>query len=155
MLERGEADSPDFVDKLMAKTRSDLPEVSDEEFELPEAATAQLSRLNIPWFHFFLNYDPAGALKKMDRPVLALFGENDLQVHPDLNVPVLEAIWESGKHPSSEMVRFPKLNHLFQTSETGSPAEYVKIEETFNPDALNKMTAWIQEVVAENRGSAK
>ena len=155
MLERGEADSPDFVDKLMAKTRSDLPEVSDEEFELPDAATAQLGRLNVPWFHFFLNYDPAVALKKMDRPVLALFGENDLQVHPDLNVPVLEAIWESGKHPASEMVRFPKLNHLFQTSVTGSPAEYVKIEETFSMDALNKMTAWIQDVVAENRGSTE
>ena len=155
MLESGEADSPDFVDTLMAKTRSDLPELSDEEFELPDAATAQLGRMNIPWFHFFLNYDPALALKKMDRPVLALFGENDLQVHPDLNVPVLEAIWESGKHPASEMVRFPKLNHLFQTSETGSPADYVKIEETFNMDALNKMTAWIQKVVAENKGNAE
>ena len=156
MLRKGEADSPDFVERLLALTRKQLPSVGDDpEFELPQSAATSLSRLNIPWFRFFLAYDPAGALKKMDQPVLALFGDHDLQVHPDLNVPVLEAIWESSKHPASEMVRFPKLNHLFQASDTGSPAEYAKIEETFNLAALNKMTAWIQAIVAENRGSSE
>ena len=38
---------------------------------------------------------------------------------------------------------FPKLNHLFQTCETGAPSEYGKIEETFAPVALNDISGWI------------
>ncbi|MEE2825576.1 MAG: alpha/beta hydrolase [Planctomycetota bacterium] len=150
MLRNGEAEAPDFVDKLMARTRKEMTVDGQEpEFELPENAAAQLSRFNSPWFRFFLDYDPALALRKIDCPVLALFGEHDLQVHPDLNVPVLEAIWQGGKHPSSECIRFPRLNHLFQESSTGSPAEYAKIDETFNIVPLNKMTEWIQQVTGE------
>jgi hypothetical protein len=37
---------------------------------------------------------------------------------------------------------FPKLNHLFQTSRTGSPAEYGQIEETFSPTALKAIGDW-------------
>ncbi|MCH2183662.1 MAG: alpha/beta hydrolase [Mariniblastus sp.] len=154
MLRKGEVESPDFIEKLMARTREQLTVDGEEpEFELPESAADSLSRLNIPWFRFFLDYDPAVALRKMDCPVLALFGDHDLQVHPDLNVPVLEAIWQEGKHPASEMVRFPGLNHLFQESETGSPAEYVQIDETFNLAPLNKMTEWIQQVTAGKDGN--
>jgi len=36
-----------------------------------------------------------------------------------------------------------KLNHLLQTSETGSLGEYVKIEETFEPVALKTIGDWI------------
>ena len=152
MLRNGETEHPNFLNKLMAQTREELAVDGEEpEFELPENAAVQLSRLNIPWFRFFLDYDPATALRKVDRPVLALFGDHDLQVHPDLNAPVLEAIWQEGKHPASEMVRFPRLNHLFQESATGSPAEYAKIDETFNLVPLNKMTEWIQKVTRENQ----
>ena len=31
----------------------------------------------------------------------------------------------------------PRLNHLFQTSETGLPAEYARIEETIAPSVLS------------------
>ena len=40
-------------------------------------------------------------------------------------------------------MRLPKLNHLFQTSETGLLGEYVKIEETFAPAALKTIGDWI------------
>ena len=151
MLANGQAESPDFVGRLLAKTRNDLPDLADEAFDLSVTAFDRFGQMNSPWFRFFLKYDPAVALKKMDQPVLALFGEHDLQVHPDLNAPVLEEIWKSGKHPISEMVRFPQLNHLFQTSKTGAPSEYGQIEETFNGNVLDKMTIWIQAVAAGNR----
>ena len=35
------------------------------------------------------------------------------------------------------------LNHLFQTADTGSPAEYEEIEETISPIALETITDWI------------
>ncbi|MCX6261381.1 MAG: hypothetical protein NTY95_11220 [Bacteroidia bacterium] len=37
----------------------------------------------------------------------------------------------------------PGLNHLFQTAETGSEYEYIRIEETFSPQALQLITDWI------------
>ncbi|MED5316801.1 MAG: hypothetical protein VX744_03535 [Candidatus Neomarinimicrobiota bacterium] len=36
-----------------------------------------------------------------------------------------------------------KLNHLFQTSETGAPIEYSLIEETFNEETMDLMARWI------------
>ena len=33
-----------------------------------------------------------------------------------------------------------RLNHLFQTCETGAPIEYRLIEETFNEEAMDLMT---------------
>jgi hypothetical protein len=40
-------------------------------------------------------------------------------------------------------MRLPKLNHLFQTCENGSPSEYGKIEETFAPAALTIVGDWV------------
>ncbi|MGH9388683.1 MAG: alpha/beta hydrolase, partial [Vicinamibacteria bacterium] len=40
----------------------------------------QMRAAKSPWLKFFLDYDPASALEKVQCPVLALFGEKDLQV---------------------------------------------------------------------------
>ena len=39
---------------------------------------------------------------------------------------------------------YPKLNHLFQTCEKGTLAEYGQLEETINPEVLKDMTEWIK-----------
>jgi hypothetical protein len=41
--------------------------------------------------------------------------------------------------------KFPGLNHLFQTCQTGSPAEYGKIDETIAPVVLDTIADWIIE----------
>ncbi|HER24450.1 MAG TPA: alpha/beta hydrolase, partial [Candidatus Atribacteria bacterium] len=43
----------------------------------------------------------------------------------------------------------PGLNHLFQTSQTGLPAEYAKIEETISPEVLHLVGQWILERTGE------
>jgi hypothetical protein len=40
-------------------------------------------------------------------------------------------------------VELPGLNHLFQHATTGSPNEYATIPETFSPEALDIIAAWI------------
>lgn len=102
-----------------------------------------LPLLVTPWFRFLLEYDPAPALDALRVPVLALFGELDLQVPPSQSVPILERLWSD--HPDATIHVFPKLNHLFQHAETGLMAEYATIEETFAPAALQMMTEWILE----------
>ena len=96
-----------------------------------------------PWFRYLLSYDPAPALGALRVPVLALFGELDLQVPPTQSVPVLERLW--AQHPDATIHVFPRLNHLFQHAETGLLSEYATIEETFAEPALEMMTSWILE----------
>jgi fermentation-respiration switch protein FrsA (DUF1100 family) len=103
----------------------------------------QAKTLLTPWFKFFLTYDPKETLEKVKVPVLAINGENDLQVPPKQNLPVIEEALKEGGNKDYKVVEIPKLNHLFQTSETGSPMEYSKIEETISPKALEIITNWI------------
>jgi pimeloyl-ACP methyl ester carboxylesterase len=100
-----------------------------------------------PWFRFFLTYDPVPALSKVRCPVLAIIGENDLQVPPDENLPRVERALQRGGNPDFKVLRAARLNHLLQTSETGLPLEYARIEETIAPAALEEISGWIQERV--------
>ena len=94
---------------------------------------------------FFLSYDPRPALKQIKCPVLAIIGSKDLQVLPDLNMPEIEKALTEGGNKDFEMVELDGLNHLFQECKTGSMSEYVSIQETFNPLALEKIGDWIVE----------
>lgn len=104
---------------------------------------AQIKRFNTNWFRFFLTYDPATSLKRVKIPVLVLNGELDLQVQPKQNLPAIEKSLKEAGNKDYLLVEFPKLNHFFQTCETGSITEYQTIEETIAPIALNAMSGWI------------
>jgi uncharacterized protein len=95
------------------------------------------------WFRFFVPYDPRPALEKMHCPVLALLGEKDLQVPAAQNAPELEKALAKGGNKDFSVRRLEGLNHLFQHAETGAPAEYGTIEETFAPEALSAISEWI------------
>ena len=41
---------------------------------------------------------------------------------------------------------YPNLNHLFQHCQTGLPAEYGEIEETFSEEVLNDIADWLLKV---------
>ncbi len=109
-----------------------------------EQIAAQLKQLRSPWFLYFIQFDPATALRKVTCPVLALNGEKDLQVDPKQNLPAIRKALEQAGNTHFEVVELPSLNHLFQTAKTGSIDEYAQIEETFSPTALNKISSWIQ-----------
>lgn len=147
LIESGEVNDDQFVDVLIEKTRERLPEDRREQFRIPPIAKVTLSQLNSPWFRFFLDYDPATALSKVKVPVLVLFGDKDLQVHPDLNVPPIREALKNNHHPATQVKILPGLNHLFQPSETGSPTEYVQIETTIDPVVLKEISDWIQQVM--------
>ncbi len=103
----------------------------------------RLDQLVTPWFRFFLDYDPLPALRKVDVPVLAINGELDLQVPPDENLAAICQALEDGGNTRVTTRVMPGLNHLFQTAETGSPAEYSRIEETISPVAMDVIADWI------------
>jgi pimeloyl-ACP methyl ester carboxylesterase len=139
-LVRKEKDPGVLAEKLVA-----LVKETGLDAALPPAALeTQLRMLASPWFRFFLEYDPLPNLKAVDCPVLALYGQKDLQVTPKANLPLLQrALHESANAPV-EARELPELNHLFQHAYTGTPAEYAAIEETFSPDALTLIVDWVK-----------
>jgi fermentation-respiration switch protein FrsA (DUF1100 family) len=96
-----------------------------------------------PWMRYFLAHDPRPALEALAIPVLALIGNLDLQVSADLNIPALEAALAG--NPDATVTELHGLNHLFQTATTGAVSEYGRIEETFDPDAMELVSNWILE----------
>lgn len=134
--------------EFMEARRELIPEEQwDEEMLTDVMIDAQIEQYLSPWMQFFLTYDPSIALRKVDCPVLVLNGELDLQVIPEQNLPAIEVALQEGENTSYKIVELEGLNHLFQHAESGHPTEYSRIEETFAPEALEIMTAWITEIV--------
>ena len=110
---------------------------------------AQVQQMSSAWMQWMLAYDPLPALRSLEIPVLALFGERDLQVPPAQSKAPLESALRAAGHPASQVVELPGLNHLFQAAATGAPGEYATIEETMNATALELIGDWIVDRTAE------
>ncbi len=91
-----------------------------------------------------LLHDPRVPLRKLkNTPVLALGGSLDLQVPATENLGQIEKALKAAKNKDFTVQVMPGLNHLFQHASTGQVEEYGKIEETFAPEALQTISAWI------------
>jgi len=104
-------------------------------------AVATIKQYDSPWFAWFMTYDPRPTLAKVRVPVLALNGEKDVQVVARQNVPAMREALKG--NPDAAVVELPGLNHLFQTAGTGAPLEYIRIEETMSPAALDLIADWV------------
>lgn len=105
-----------------------------------EAAVAQLLT---PWMKYFIRHDPATVLKQVRCPVLAFNGDLDLQVSAEINLAAIEGALIEGGNEQVKTHVFEGLNHLFQSAQTGLPAEYESIEETFAPEVMELMVDWV------------
>lgn len=139
------------TEQLTAKIREALrlqqaqapKEQQASEEKLTEIAGQQARVMRSPWMQFFLAYDPRPTLAKLQCPVLALNGEKDSQVSAEQNIPEIRAALRQGGNRDATAEALPGLNHLFQTAQTGAFSEYAKIEETFAPAAMQKISDWI------------
>jgi pimeloyl-ACP methyl ester carboxylesterase len=126
------------IRELRAKMLAEMSEEQRKKYGIRDDAMEGAIKLMLtPWFRFYITYDPRATLKKVRVPVLAITGERDLQVVPaGENLAAIEEALKAGGNKDYTIMEVPKLNHLFQTSETGSPAEYGRIEETISPTVL-------------------
>ena len=119
----------------------------------PEQKEAQLhamtEQLASPWMQYFIRYNPIPALEKVKCPVLALNGSKDTQVPPKENLSAIKKALETGGNKNFKTVEQQGLNHLFQECESGSPAEYARIEQTFSPKALEEIWKWIKGILKQ------
>lgn len=131
-----------FIDELEKMTEEEKSKLGDPEIY----KNMQMKILTSAWFKNFVKYNPIPTLEKVKCPVLAINGENDLQVPPKENLSAIETALKKAGNKNSETKLLPGLNHLFQTSSTGKVSEYGQIEETFSPMALETMLNWIKKI---------
>ena len=104
---------------------------------------SQLKRSLKPWSRYFLQYNPADEIEKLQMPVLSLNGSKDTQVNAKINQEGIRKALIKGGNKDYEIIELENLNHFFQECETGNMDEYRKIEQTFSPTALKEISNWI------------
>ena len=100
--------------------------------------------LTCRWTRFIARYDPAAAIERVSCPVLALFGEADTQVLPDVNAAALRAALARGGNKALTVVTFPRLDHKFQIA-APTTADGERCNDTIAPAVLEKISSWILE----------
>jgi pimeloyl-ACP methyl ester carboxylesterase len=142
--ERTDASAERRLRTELPKAIAGVPEEKRKALGITEASMeGQFNMMMSPWFRYFLAYDPRPILKRVRCPVLAIGGERDLQVPARQNLPAIGEALKAGGNKDYTTMELPGLNHLLQTSRTGSPAEYTQIEETISPKALEVIGDWI------------
>ena len=104
-----------------------------------------------PWMKYFLSTDPQPLMQQFNCKVLALNGSKDVQVIAAQNLPGIKAAQAKSKSKQYETLQLEGLNHLFQHCKTCSVAEYGVLEESFAPEALEKMGNWLQQYVQSDK----
>lgn len=141
---RAEEAAPRIAAAVDAHVATLAPEKRAAFDGLRKTLDAQIAQFSNPWFRFFLTYDPRTSLSRVRVPVLVLNGGRDLQVLPGQNVPEIERALLRAGNPRVVVRVLPGLNHLFQHCRTGSPDEYGQIEETFAPEAIRQIVAFVR-----------
>ncbi len=142
----------DEVEVLLAeRIRAQISALSDAQRALlgdVDNFVAQVTQENLvilqsPLFKFQMEYDPVPVLEQLDIPVLALFGELDTQVLPELGRLALDQAIDTFGNDDYTTVTFPGANHLFQQAETGAISEYAALEPQFISGFLDTVTGWL------------
>jgi hypothetical protein len=103
-----------------------------------------MTALNSKWYKYFISFNPQPYLEKLDCKVLALNGSKDVQVIAATNLKGIKESLQKSKSPEFDVIEIPGLNHLFQTCNSCNPAEYINLEESFSPMALEIMGDWLK-----------
>jgi pimeloyl-ACP methyl ester carboxylesterase len=135
----------ELTNYLIQKSKESPDSPKTEEMSDSVMIKVQVEQITSPWMLYFLRYDPTPILQKVKCRVLSLNGEKDLQVPPKENLVAIKAALTKGGNKNATAIELPYLNHLFQESKTGLPAEYAQIEQTFSPVALAEITKWIKQ----------
>ena len=133
------SDWKDFQAVILRHTAG-LTEAQIDSIELKKGmAYAMQQQMATPWMQAFMRLDPASYLPKVKVPMLVLQGLKDRQVPAMANLMEINRLTEG--RAKNEV--FAGLNHLFQHCQTGDVYEYVQIEETFAPEAMEKIANFI------------
>jgi pimeloyl-ACP methyl ester carboxylesterase len=87
-------------------------------------------------------YDPAPALRQLQAPVLALFGELDNNIVAEKNAAAWETALKAGGNRDYTLRILPKANHLQLEAKAGSNAEMASLQR-FVPEYATTVQEWL------------
>jgi uncharacterized protein len=95
------------------------------------------------WLHFFVDYDPIAAAKRVKQPVLILQGATDKQVTPE-QASELAAAFRAGGNRDVSVKVFPETDHLFLADPIGNPSGYAKLpSKSVRTEVLGTIADWL------------
>ncbi len=155
--EKGSAAAGEKIQAALNDALSRMTEEQKQAFSpIKSIIDAQTGMYVTPWFRYFLLYDPRPVLMKVKCPVLAINGERDLQVPAEENLAGIRDALKAGGNKDYTVIQLSALNHLLQTSKTGAVSEYLTIEETISPTALETIANWIlKRTTQQNRAAPR
>ena len=108
---------------------------------------AQVAPMLSPWYIAMLKYDPTEDLTQIKCPVLALNGEEDIQIPAELSLNAIETHIKSNGNRQVQTKIYPGLNHLFQHCESCTITEYGQLEETISQEVLQDIVHWLKQTL--------
>jgi pimeloyl-ACP methyl ester carboxylesterase len=107
--------------------------------------TRQLAAAKTAWFRSFIDFEPVEAIDSLQVPMLAIFGEKDMQVILEPNLATADSL-ANNSDADLTTVTVPEANHLFQSANTGMPGEYGMLEKEFADGFIEAILAWLEEL---------
>lgn len=133
--------------QIAAMPESERASIGDPDAYAEMIAERVVATYATGWFAALAAYDPTLDWAQTTVPVLAIFGGLDMQVPAEQNAPPIETALAEAGNDDVTVVILPGANHLFQTADTGSPAEYATLPAEFTPDLIPTLTDWLREHV--------
>jgi uncharacterized protein len=97
-------------------------------------------------------HDPAPSIRRLQLPVLALFGELDNNILPEKNRAAWDAALASGGHRDYVLRILPKANHAMLEAKVGNNAE-MKSLQRFVPAYSEVVLAWLSKHISGLAGA--
>ncbi|MHB1328130.1 MAG: alpha/beta hydrolase family protein [Gemmatimonadales bacterium] len=109
---------------------------------IAENARVMAGILAEPAYRSLLRQDPGAMLRRLDCPVLAVFGGKDMQVPGEPNQAAFRRATAGNTGASSRI--FPDHNHLLQRAESGAISEYESLAPGPDVPVLEHLEDWVR-----------
>lgn len=96
--------------------------------------------------------DPAPTIRKLQLPVLALFGELDNNIMAEKNRAAWEAALKAGGHGDYTLRILPRANHALLEAKVGNNAE-MKSLKRFAPEYFTTIQGWLAKRISGFKAS--
>jgi pimeloyl-ACP methyl ester carboxylesterase len=135
------------LERLKALPKEKTASLGDLDSFARKRASRSVSAFKHPRYQFLLKHDFGENWTKISVPVLALFGELDVQCDAAQNTDALrKALLKAGNNDIT-IVEVNSANHLFLKAQTGSMNEYISLPKEFAPGFLESISGWLDEKV--------
>jgi pimeloyl-ACP methyl ester carboxylesterase len=100
------------------------------------------------------DFDPVPLWQQITCPVLAIFGERDMDVPVNASIAEIGEALRQGGNADYTFEVFPGADHVIMLSETGG-FQNLPLTEGFAPDYFTKMTDWLAQRVTIRADAAR